>query len=138
MLNPIHPGDHHLGDGGEPVTAVTLDELTAGDARPVGLIKIDVQGAELLVLAGAARVIAEDRPAIFMEVDDPSLRRFDTSAAELIARAGRAGLPRPRARRAAASARRRRPRRWPRAAPSSYIDVLFLPGVTAGTPAESR
>jgi FkbM family methyltransferase len=128
-LNPIHPGDHHLGDGGVPVPAVTLDGLTA-DRRPVGLIKIDVQGAELRVLEGAARVIAEDRPAIFMEVDDPSLRRLGTSAGELMAALaamgyrghvlGRSGFGPDEA-----------PEALAERSVSTYIDVLFVPAVRA-------
>ena len=35
------------------VQAVTLDELTADASSRVTLVKIDVQGAETLVLAGA-------------------------------------------------------------------------------------
>lgn len=89
-LNPTHPGDHHLGETGVPVQAVTLDELTASH-RPVGFIKIDVQGAEARVLEGAAKVIAEDRPSIFIEIDNRSLQRFGTSAPELMILLSRAG-----------------------------------------------
>jgi FkbM family methyltransferase len=84
-VTPAHPGGHHLADEGEAVRAVTIDELAAGDPRRVALIKIDVQGAELRVLHGAARAIETHRPAIFIEVDDPALRRLGSSARELIA-----------------------------------------------------
>lgn len=126
VLNPIHPGDHHLGAGGEPVTAVTVDALTADDPRPVGLIKIDVQGAEPLVLAGAERVLAEHRPAIFVEVDEPSLQRFGSSASELIgslAERGYRGHVLTRAGLGEAEA----PEALVTRAASAYIDVLFLP-----------
>jgi FkbM family methyltransferase len=83
-LNPTHPGDHRLAAAGEPVRAVTLDQLTDGSLRRVSLIKIDVQGAEMMVLLGARRLLAADRPALFVEVDDEALRGFDSSAEELI------------------------------------------------------
>jgi FkbM family methyltransferase len=89
-INPTHPGDHHLGETGVPVPAVTLDDLAAAH-RPVALIKIDVQGAEVRVLQGATRVLAEDRPAIFIEIDNRSLQRFGATATELMALLSQAG-----------------------------------------------
>ena len=83
-LTPGHPGDHHLANDGQPVRAVTLDGLVAGDPRAVSLIKIDVQGAEMLVLSGARELLATQRPAIHIEVDGPSLARMGSSPRELI------------------------------------------------------
>jgi FkbM family methyltransferase len=85
QINPAHPGDHRLGSQGIPVEAVTLDAL-AREYGPssVSLIKIDVQGAELQVLTGAAELIARDRPALFIEIDDSALRGQGTSTAELV------------------------------------------------------
>ena len=83
-VDPVHPGAHRLADDGDPVRAVTIDELTADDARRVALIKIDVQGAELRVLSGARRVIETHRPAIFTEIDNDSLEQLGSSAAELV------------------------------------------------------
>ncbi len=53
---------------GEVVATVTLDELVdrVGLDR-IDLIKIDVEGAEPLVLAGAARVLTRLRPAVIFE-----------------------------------------------------------------------
>jgi hypothetical protein len=84
-FNHQNPTDHRLGDLGEPVTAVTIDSLVAGDQRRVALIKVDVQGAEAMVLAGAKRTIAAHQPALFLEIDDRTLRRFGSSATELLA-----------------------------------------------------
>ena len=74
-INPLHPADHKLSrDGtGLPVTAVTLDELVRekGHLRPA-LVKIDVQGAEMLVLKGADNIwISPDRRSSsnFMKTD---------------------------------------------------------------------
>jgi FkbM family methyltransferase len=86
QINPGHPGDHKLGAAGVPVALTTLDDLLAARGWPeVSLIKIDVQGAEARVLAGARGVIERFRPALFVEVDDRLLRRFGSSARELLA-----------------------------------------------------
>lgn len=124
-INPDHPGDHRLGDDGEPVAAVTVDGSVPAGLR-VSLIKIDVQGAELRVLSGAAAVVARDRPALFVEVHPPSLTLYGASlhlllrwfadrnyAPHWLVR-GQA-KPLPRAELDGALARR------------GYVDVLFLP-----------
>lgn len=78
------PGAHRIAAAGKPVSAVTLDDLTMNEPRRVALIKIDVQGAEMMVLTGARRVIEMHRPAIIIEVDDHALQRFEASAREMI------------------------------------------------------
>ncbi len=45
------------------VDTISLDWLCAGDLRP-NVIKIDVEGAEVLVLRGAQRILELSRPAI--------------------------------------------------------------------------
>jgi FkbM family methyltransferase len=82
-VNPDHPGDHKIGSAGVAIPALTVDDLRAATGRPVALIKIDVQGAEMRVLEGATTVLACDRPALFVEVDAGALSRFGTSTAEL-------------------------------------------------------
>lgn len=59
--NAVVQGDEE----GVEVLAVDLDTLLAG-RRPRGL-KVDVEGAERLVLEGASRVLAEDRPVLQLE-----------------------------------------------------------------------
>lgn len=124
-INPDHPGDHRLGDDGEPVAAVTVDESAPAGLR-VSLIKIDVQGAELRVLSGAAAVVARDRPALFVEVHPPSLALYGASLDSLLRWCAdrnyaphwlvrRQSRPLPRADLESALARR------------GYVDVLFLP-----------
>jgi len=50
------------------VKAIRLDSLL-GEGRPgPGLLKIDVEGAEVLVLAGAHHLLRHSRPAILLEV----------------------------------------------------------------------
>ena len=54
---------------GTRVRVTTLDAYAAEKlvGRRVGFIKIDVQGAEAQVIAGAAGVLARDKPTILME-----------------------------------------------------------------------
>lgn len=125
-VSPGHPGDHHLADTGEPVAAVVLDELAADDSRPVTLIKIDVQGAESMVLAGAHRLIRRHRPAIFVEVHEPSLTRLGSSRHELIATLVALGYSGHRLTRSGIGAREA-PEALIERSSRGYIDVLFLP-----------
>jgi FkbM family methyltransferase len=126
-LNPGHPGDHHLAGDGEPVTAITLDELVANDPHPLALIKIDVQGAEAMVLAGARGVLETHRPALFIEIHEPSLARLGSSPRELIdaliALGYRGHML---TRRGVGSCQD--PEELVARSAAGYIDVLFLPG----------
>ena len=75
---------------GVTVEAHRLDDIVAGDA-PIALLKIDVEGAELRVLAGAPRVLAR-AAAVYVEVGDAMLRLLGGSAAELVAQLRAAGF----------------------------------------------
>lgn len=52
----------------EQVETVSLDALTAQEAFVPDLIKIDVEGAELMVLEGMATLLSETRPRLLVEV----------------------------------------------------------------------
>jgi FkbM family methyltransferase len=52
----------------EEVPTVTLDSVVADR---VALLKIDVEGHEASVLAGASRIIEEDRPTLVLEANTP-------------------------------------------------------------------
>jgi FkbM family methyltransferase len=70
----LRPGTRPLAGGLEQtVPLVALDRLDL--RRPVHFIKMDVEGAEPLVLRGAARIIREDRPIILSEVHPTQLER---------------------------------------------------------------
>ena len=49
------------------VETVSLDDFLRNRQLPPALVKIDVEGAELRVLEGARRLIAERRPVLFFE-----------------------------------------------------------------------
>ena len=57
---------------GVVVPTFRLDDLVDG---PVGLLKMDVEGAEGRVVAGATRIIEEDRPIITTELKEEMLQR---------------------------------------------------------------
>ncbi len=84
--NPYHPGDHRIAARGEPVAAVTIDGLLGARGWPeVSLIKVDVQGAEARVLAGAEATLRRFRPALFIEIDDQALRAMGSGAVAVLA-----------------------------------------------------
>jgi hypothetical protein len=56
------------------IQSAPLDALISAE---VDFIKIDVEGMELEVLAGAARVIAESQPKIMIEVFRLQIPRFE-------------------------------------------------------------
>lgn len=55
-----------------PVRSID-SKIAAGEAPPPQLMKIDVEGAELLVLRGALHTIRTHHPEIFAEVHSPAL-----------------------------------------------------------------
>jgi FkbM family methyltransferase len=59
--------------GARRVQAVVLDDLLGPD-YPVDLIKMDIEGAEGMALAGMRRIIAANRPTIICEFSPPALR----------------------------------------------------------------
>jgi FkbM family methyltransferase len=73
-VDPFHPAGHYISHEGVVVRAYTLDRLLSERGWPhVGLVKIDVQGAEERVLRGAREVLSRFHPALFMEVDESAL-----------------------------------------------------------------
>lgn len=50
------------------VPCTTLDALAAELPLPVGLLKIDVEGLERAVIAGAAQLLRRDRPVLLVEI----------------------------------------------------------------------
>jgi hypothetical protein len=67
------------------VPTSTLDaEVAHHGLEHVDLVKCDVEGAELLVLAGARRVLREHRPVVLLEADDLHQAREDARADDVV------------------------------------------------------
>lgn len=85
--------DYRRGDYATPVdretriVPATLDEALRG--RPSDLLKIDVEGAEALVLAGAVGILRETRPSIVLEYHGELVGRRSSSRGWLRLRGGR-------------------------------------------------
>jgi FkbM family methyltransferase len=62
-------------DGTVEVRAVTLDEFCAEHGIRPNALKIDVEGGELRVLAGAHRILTTDRPVIFLSTHGAEIHR---------------------------------------------------------------
>lgn len=63
--------DNGSNEAGELVRLVTLDEIcTALSITRIDFVKLDVEGAEQLVLRGAAKVFAEFKPIVMFEVSE--------------------------------------------------------------------
>lgn len=90
-IDPLHPANHHIGAEGVPTPSVTLDQVAESAPFPISLIKIDVQGAEMLVLAGGQKTISQHKPILYIEVSPDDLKRFDTSAEALLTRIAEQG-----------------------------------------------
>ncbi len=71
-----------------PIETRTLDSFGFKDVR---LIKIDVEGHEAAVLAGAARTIAEERPVLVIEIEERHKPGGLALIRELLAGPGYAG-----------------------------------------------
>lgn len=80
---PIAPehGTTSLAHGGAAVT--TIDDLADTFDEPVG-ITIDVEGAELLALRGAARVLTNIRPTVWLSIHPRLLPDFGYSKGDIL------------------------------------------------------
>ena len=92
--DPVHTGGasvvpeahEHLRDARRvEVDAVTVDVLAGSEGlERVALLKVDVEGYEAAVLAGARGVIVRDRPAIAIEYTEDWWRRAGASLDEVV------------------------------------------------------
>jgi FkbM family methyltransferase len=131
-LNADCPVDHKLGNDGIPVSTTTIDDLLAACGwPPVSLIKIDVQGAEANVIAGARRTIATYHPSLFVEVSDATLQAYGSSAEALLSTLAGFGYTIHRLDRhnISAAVTLEQALEWQET--SGYIDLLFLHDRTA-------
>lgn len=128
-INPHHPGDHKLStdDTGVAVETVRLDDLVLdkGAGKP-SLIKIDVQGAELIVLRGAPEILKQAKPALFVELDEAGLGKFGASVAQILGYMGSAGYDAYWLRKGGQCTRATESDIVAQISEIGYVDVLFL------------
>ena len=89
--------------------------------------KIDVPGAESLVIAGARETIRRFHPALFVEIDDTALQHFDSSADELITTLAQAGYSIHRVQKDAISDAITPDQALALQKSTDYCDLVFLP-----------
>lgn len=89
-----YAGGHALTSAAAPpdqVAAVTVEVVALDDfvalpgVRPPDVVKIDVEGAELDVLAGMAGLLATRAPVLLLELDAASAAEHERKAAEVAA-----------------------------------------------------
>ena len=69
-----------------PIMTKTIDRFVVEQALDeIGLIKIDVEGAELLALRGAEKTINRFRPVIFFELQPRNIARYPFEVADVFA-----------------------------------------------------
>jgi FkbM family methyltransferase len=77
------------------VDAVPLDEILEGlNLSHVHVIKMDIEGAELIALRGAVKTLARYRPVLVLELIEEQLHNMGASEAELVAFLNKAGYVR--------------------------------------------
>ncbi len=64
--------------------ATTVDLLVAENGLDPGFIKVDVEGAELMVFQGAEATLAKSRPIVLSELCEPLLAKAGATIAEVI------------------------------------------------------
>jgi FkbM family methyltransferase len=78
--------------GCETVLMTTLDEEWNALGRPlVSCLKVDAEGAEMCILAGAREMIRETQPYVFLEWYEKNFRHFGSAANDLLEIAGDVG-----------------------------------------------
>jgi FkbM family methyltransferase len=90
-------GRHETWKRSATVRCTTLDLYLAAEAAP-DLVKVDVEGAEVAVLAGMASTLerVDEGFAMIMEFNPAALRTAGTGPEELVARGERGGVADPR------------------------------------------
>jgi FkbM family methyltransferase len=82
----VHPSVAGQAFVQETAAATTVDNLVERHQLRPGLIKLDVEGAEALVLAGATRTLREHRPVILSELSNALLRNMGSSGTDVVAK----------------------------------------------------
>ncbi len=82
--NIDHPSAQHTRVQSEKVPMDTLDRLVDKYQLKPAVLKVDVEGAESAVFAGANHVLSVHRPIVISEIANPLLRRSGTDGREIV------------------------------------------------------
>ncbi len=81
-VDSVHAANHSIfqkniisGNVSHQVKTTTLDSFLSNRSRKIDLIKIDVEGAEGMVIDGAKKILQKDKPTILMEFWPEGLRK---------------------------------------------------------------
>lgn len=74
--NISNPTAHFMAQNGKKMKTIKLDSILNKYKKKISLIKIDVEGAEALVLMGAKKIIKRYKPAIYMEYSAERVKRY--------------------------------------------------------------
>jgi FkbM family methyltransferase len=77
----VNIGDTSVGEGGEEVAVIKLDDL---ELEAANFMKVDVQGYELFLLQGAETVLKTYQPDLFIEIEPHQLEKFNTAPDQII------------------------------------------------------
>lgn len=82
-MNSIAPGQLQTSYSLQEVPAISIDSFCSENELRPELIKIDVEGAEISVLEGAAEVLQSVKPTLFLSVHPRYIKALGRSTAEL-------------------------------------------------------
>lgn len=80
-----HPSMDGMASAAFKAPALRLDDLVSRHGLNPALIKVDVEGAEHMVFAGAVETLKRYRPFVISELSEPLLRNLGGSAAGVVA-----------------------------------------------------
>ena len=82
----LSPASSHISNKnkGLAIQGITLDQVTLNSKIPISIIKIDVEGAEGLVIDGGKKTINKYRPVISMEYTPDRLYDYGTDPIDLL------------------------------------------------------
>lgn len=80
----VHPSASSGSISSQPVRTVTVDEVVSNHKLRPGFMKVDVEGAENLVILGAEHTIQTYRPIVMMEIADQLLQSAGSSAKAVV------------------------------------------------------
>lgn len=94
MENPDYHSKDTVNIGDSHLNAFTNNFYNEVEVKPldfyqfknVGIIKIDVQGYEAKVLDGAKKTIEQNKPIIFIEIEEPQLRIYGHTSDDIFSR----------------------------------------------------